>query len=85
MKNIIFIALLSLFIVASCNNAQSESHTHDDGTTHSDCGQEHSNDSNHQQEVFDVEADSTHDCGDDAISEGKEHEHTHQGSTEHNH
>lgn len=85
MKNIIFIAVLSLFIIASCNNAQTEAHTHDDGSTHSDIGHDHSQDKHQQQEVFEVEADSTHDCGHDSISEGKEHMHTHEDGSGHNH
>jgi hypothetical protein len=85
MKNIILIAVLSVFVFLSCNNSQSDSHTHDDGTTHSDCSHDQSNGEKHEQEAFEVEADSTHDCGHDSIAESKEHAHTHEDGIVHEH
>ena len=85
MKNIILIAVLSVFVFLSCNNSQSSSHTHDDGTTHSDCGDDHSNGEKHEQEAFEVEADSTHDCGHESDAQGEEHSHTHEDGTVHEH
>ncbi len=85
MKNIILIATLSIFVFLSCNNSQSASHTQDDGTTHTDCGHDHSNGEKHEQEAFEVEADSTHDCGHDSITKGDEHSHTHTEGTVHEH
>lgn len=83
MKNILSIAILSIFVVAACTNTQSGAHTHDDVSTQNESGHDHSQQSNHHQEVFDVEADSTHYSRHDSISEGKEH--THEDSNEHRH
>jgi hypothetical protein len=82
MKKVIFLAVLSSFMFVACNNAQSDAHTHEDGTTHTDCDNEH--DSNHsEQEVFEVEADSTHECSHDSVAEEASHSHTHEDGTVH--
>jgi len=75
MKNIILIAALSVFVFIACNNTQSRTHTHDDGTTHSDCDRDHSKAAQQEQEVFEVDADSTHDCAHDSVAKECEHEH----------
>ncbi len=85
MKNIILVAVLSLFVFVACNNVQSGSHTHDDGTAHSECDHDHSGDANHEQEVFEVEADSTHKCAQDSIEKCCDHKHNHDGGEGHEH
>lgn len=85
MKNIILITVLSLFVFVACNNVQSGSNTNDDASTHTDCGHDHSADAKHEQEVFEVEADSTHNCAHDSIAEVKEHEHSHEDGSVHEH
>jgi len=75
MKNIILIAALSVFVFIACNNTQSRTHTHDDGTTHSDCDRDPGKAAQQEQEVFEVEADSTHDCVHDSVAKECEHEH----------
>lgn len=72
MKKIILIAALAAFTFASCNNSASSAHTHDDG-----CDHEHSDVKHQEQEVFEVEADSTHDCAHDSLVGHEGHTHTH--------
>lgn len=75
MKKIILVAALAAFVFASCNNSASSAHTHDDGSDHSDCDHQHA-DAQHQ-EVFEVEADSTHDCSHDSLGNHEGHSHSH--------
>lgn len=83
MKNIILVAVLSLFVLASCNNIQSGTHTHDDGSNHNDC--DHSANEHPEQEAFEVEADSTHDCTHDTTAKESDHTHTHEDGSAHKH
>ena len=84
MKKIIYIAVLSSFLFIACNNSQTDAHTHEDGTTHTDCDHEH--EGNHSdQEVFEVKSDSTHECTHDSTIKEEEHSHTHEDGTVHEH
>jgi hypothetical protein len=83
MKNIILVAVLSLFVFVACNNAQSSAHTHDDGTTHTDCDHEQGAGDHPEQEAFEVKADSTHECTHDSVA--KECEHEHEDGSVHEH
>ena len=87
MKNIILVAVLSVFVFISCNNTQSGTHTHEDGSQHSECDHEHSGGEAHEQEAFEVGADSTHDCTHDTIAKECEdkHEHAHSDGSVHEH
>lgn len=84
MKNILFVSILSAFLFISCNNVSSNTHTHDDGSEHTDCGHDHGNVEGAEQEVFEVEPDPNgHDH--DSCASKEEHGHTHEDGSVHEH
>jgi hypothetical protein len=83
MKNIIYVAALFAFALVSCNTASSDTHTHEDGSSHSGCQHEQADSKCQEQEVFEVKTDSIHDCIHDSTA--VEHEHTHDEGNQHSH
>lgn len=85
MKKFLLIATIASFVIVSCNNSQSGTHTHDDGSTHTDCDHDQDSAEHPSQETFEVETDSSYDCKHDSTAKEGEHVHTHEDGSEHTH
>jgi hypothetical protein len=83
MKKIILVAALLGFIIASCNTASSNAGDQKDCESQSECAHEHADSKCQDQEVFEVKADSTHECSHDSTAVGGVHEHTHGEGHQH--
>ena len=73
MKKILFILAVTTILFSSCGsraNENTDSHTHEDGTVHSD--HQNSSDTIPEQEVFEVQEESDHEH---SHEEGHEHQH----------
>lgn len=95
MKNILLIfSTLAIFIFASCGNKQTKTtntHTHPDGTVHSD-EDHHSPSVSPVQESFEVKIDSSKSDSlaikkaiADSIAKAKQHKHDHEHGHNHSH
>jgi len=85
MKTIFLAIAISAFVFSSCRHNSSESsdtHTHEDGTVHSNHSHSHSEEDMPQQEVFEVEIDSLSQKTD---SMKQQVEHSHNGGHTHKH
>ena len=82
MKKILFILTIAGFLLASCGNQKESNdagtHTHEDGTVHSNDVHDYEPDAMPEQESFEVEADST---GGNTV----ETHHEHESDSEHDH
>jgi len=84
-KIVTFALSIAIFTACGGTTQKNDSHTHDDGCTHSHDSKSH--EETPQQESFTVEADSTHSHDTDSISTRvkKPHTHTHTDGKTHTH
>ena len=90
MKKIVFILTIAAFALTSCGGEKKkdnvDTHTHEDGTVHTDHTPDLENKAMPAQESFEVEVDSVHQNAADTVNDHDHgHDHDHEGEHDHQH